>query len=144
MSARSSQPELKPTGRDVLVALAILLLAAAVALAVYLPRRQTGQLTVVISAGGEVVQRVPLEQFPAQPLTVQSDGYTLVVTRTDTASGGGSRVCRAFRLPRAGLRPHHSHLPQRPEHCVPASQGDRYPHRRCSGCRCGAGIGGAS
>lgn len=90
MSARSSQPELKPTGRDVLVALAILLLAAAVALAVYLPRRQTGQLTVVISAGGEVVQRVPLERFPAQPLTVQSDGYTLVVARTDTASGGAA------------------------------------------------------
>lgn len=87
MSSRPSQPELKPTGWDALVALAVLLLAAAVALAVYLPRRQTGELTVVISAGGDVIQRIPLEQFPHEPVTVESGGYTLAVARTDIYSG---------------------------------------------------------
>ena len=48
MSTSSSPPELKWNRFDALVALAVVLLAVAAALLFYLPRNQSGALTVVI------------------------------------------------------------------------------------------------
>ena len=63
MSTNPSQHELKFNRFDALVALIIALLAVVAALWFYLPRSQSGQLTVVISVAGEETRRVPLSDF---------------------------------------------------------------------------------
>ena len=83
MSTSSSPPELKWNRFDALVALIIALLAVAAALWFYLPRSQSGQLTVVISVAGEETRRVPLSDFTET--TVTGGGYTL---RVSTRDGG--------------------------------------------------------
>ena len=75
MSISSSPPELKWNRFDTLVALAVALLAVAAALLFYLPRNQSGALTVVIDVSGQEVRRVPLSDFTEA--TVTSRGYTL-------------------------------------------------------------------
>ena len=62
------------------------LLAVAVALWFYLPKTQSGELTVVISTGGEETERVKLNSFTET--TVTHNGYTLRIT----ADGSGVRV----------------------------------------------------
>lgn len=83
MSTNPSQHELKFNRFDALVALIIALLAVAAALWFYLPRSQSGQLTVVISVAGEETRRVPLSDFTET--TVTGGGYTL---RVSTRDGG--------------------------------------------------------
>lgn len=83
MSTNPSQHELKFNRFDALVALIIALLAVAAALWFYLPRSQSGQLTVVISVAGEETRRVPLSDFTEA--TVTGGGYTL---RVSTRDGG--------------------------------------------------------
>lgn len=83
MSTNPSQHELKFNRFDALVALLIALLAVAAALWFYLPRSQSGQLTVVISVAGEETRRVPLSDFTET--TVSGGGYTL---RVSTRDGG--------------------------------------------------------
>ena len=83
MSTNPSQHELKFNRFDALVALLIALLAVAAALWFYLPRSQSGQLTVVISVAGEETRRVPLSDFTET--TVTGGGYTL---RVSTRDGG--------------------------------------------------------
>ena len=83
MSTNPSQHELKFNRFDALVALIIALLAVAAALWFYLPRSQSGQLTVVISVAGEETRRVPLSDFTET--TVTGGGYTL---RVGTRDGG--------------------------------------------------------
>lgn len=83
MSTNPSQHELKFNRFDALVALIIALLAVAAALWFYLPRSQSGQLTVVISVAGEETRRVPLFDFTET--TVTGGGYTL---RVSTRDGG--------------------------------------------------------
>lgn len=83
MSTNPSQHELKFNRFDALVALIIALLAVAAALWFYLPRSQSGQLTVVISVAGEETRRVPLSDFTET--TVIGGGYTL---RVGTRDGG--------------------------------------------------------
>ena len=75
MSTSSSPPELKWNRFDALVALAVALLAVAAALLFYLPRNQSGALTVVIDVSGQELRRVPLSDFTET--TVTSRGYTL-------------------------------------------------------------------
>lgn len=75
MSVNSWQTETKFNRRDALVALAVALLAAAAALLFYLPKTQSGQLTVVITAGGETVCRTKLADFTEE--TVTHGSYTL-------------------------------------------------------------------
>lgn len=81
MSTNPSQHELKFNRFDALVALIIALLAVAAALWFYLPRSQSGQLTVVISVAGEETRRVPLSDFTET--TVTGGGYTLRVSSRD-------------------------------------------------------------
>lgn len=83
MSTNPSQHELKFNRFDALVALIIALLAVAAALWFYLPRSQSGQLTVVISVAGEETRRVPLSDFTET--TVTGSSYTL---RVSTRDGG--------------------------------------------------------
>ena len=83
MSTNPSQHELKFNRFDALVALIIALLAVAAALWFYLPRSQSGQLTVVISVAGEETRRVPLSDFTET--TVTGGSYTL---RVSTKDGG--------------------------------------------------------
>lgn len=83
MSTNPSQHELKFNRFDALVALIIALLAVAAALWFYLPRSQSGQLTVVISVAGEETRRVPLSDFTET--TVTGGSYTL---RVGTKDGG--------------------------------------------------------
>lgn len=83
MSTNPSQHELKFNRFDTLVALIIALLAVAAALWFYLPRSQSGQLTVVISVAGEETRRVPLSDFTET--TVTGGSYTL---RVSTRDGG--------------------------------------------------------
>ena len=83
MSTNPSQHELKFNRFDALVALIIALLAVAAALWFYLPRSQSGQLTVVISVAGEETRRVPLSDF--RETTVTGGSYTL---RVSTRDGG--------------------------------------------------------
>ena len=75
MSTNSSPPELKWNRFDALVALAVVLLAIVSALCFYLPKNQSGALTVVIDISGQEVRRVPLSDFTET--TVTSRGYTL-------------------------------------------------------------------
>lgn len=83
MSTKPSQHELKFNRFDALVALIIALLAVVAALWFYLPRSQSGQLTVVISVAGEETRRVPLSDFTET--TVTGGSYTL---RVSTRDGG--------------------------------------------------------
>ena len=82
MSTNSSPPELKWNRFDALVALAVVLLAVVSALCFYLPKNQSGALTVVIDISGQEVRRVSLSDFTEA--TVTSRGYTLHIA----AEGG--------------------------------------------------------
>ena len=78
MTTNSSRPELKFNRYDAMIAAVVALLAVAVALWFYLPKTQTGEMTVVISVGGAETQRVKLSRFAGT--TVAHNGYTLVVS----------------------------------------------------------------
>ena len=86
MTTNASRPELKFNRYDAVVAAIVALLAVAVALWFYLPKTQSGELTVVISTGGEETERVKLNSFTGA--TVTHNGYTLRIT----ADGSGVRV----------------------------------------------------
>ena len=77
MTTNSSRPELKFNRCDAVVAVVVALLAVAAALWFCLPRTQTGDLTVVISVGGQETQRTGLKDFA--PTTLSHNGYTLTV-----------------------------------------------------------------
>lgn len=78
MTTNSSRPELKFNRYDAVVAAIVALLAVAVALWFYLPKAQSGDVTVVISTGGRETQRVALKDFTGT--TVSHNGYTLTVS----------------------------------------------------------------
>lgn len=88
MTTNASRPELKFNRYDAVVAAIVALLAVAVAVALwfYLPKTQSGELTVVISTGGEETERVKLANFTET--TVTHNRYTLRIT----ADGSGVRV----------------------------------------------------
>lgn len=86
MTTNASRPELKFNRYDAVVAAIVALLAVAVALWFYLPKTQSGELTVVISTGGEETERVKLNSFTET--TVTHNGYTLRIT----ADGDGVRI----------------------------------------------------
>ena len=86
MTTNASRPELKFNRYDAVVTAIVALLAVAVALWFYLPKTQSGELTVVISTGGEETERVKLNNFTET--TVTHNGYTLHIT----ADGSGVRV----------------------------------------------------
>ena len=111
MSTSSSPPELKWNRFDALVALAVVLLAVAAALLFYLPRNQSGALTVVIDVSGQEVRRVPLSDFTET--TVTSRGYTLHIA----AEGGAVSVTVP---PRTASTPGPSPVPGSPScACLP-------------------------
>ena len=64
MSTNPLRPELKWNRFDTLVALIVALLAIVSALLFYLPRSQSGVLTVVVTVSGQEVQRTPLSNSP--------------------------------------------------------------------------------
>lgn len=86
MSTNPLHPELKWNRFDTLVALTVALLAIVSALLFYLPRSQTGVLTVVVTVSGQEVQRTPLSEFTAAD--VAHNGYTLHIA----AANGGVAV----------------------------------------------------
>ena len=85
MSTKPSSPELRPNRYDALVVLVVLALAAALAVRPFLAARapQSGALTVVVSADGQELDRLPLAQFGTH--TYANNGYTLTVTATGGA-----------------------------------------------------------
>ena len=96
MSTNSSRPELKWTRADALVALVVALLAIVSALLFYVPRTQDGQLTVVISVGGQEYSRIPLAQLPDAPTRIDGcNGYTLWLSPScnDLIGSDGIGVC---------------------------------------------------
>ena len=76
MSTKPSSPELRPNRYDALVVLVVLALAAALAVRPFLAARapQSGALTVVVSADGQELDRLPLAQFGTH--TYANNGYT--------------------------------------------------------------------
>ena len=86
MSTNPLRPELKWNRFDTLVALSVALLAIVSALLFYLPRSQTGVLTVVVTVSGQEIQRTPLSEFTAAD--VEHNGYTLHIA----AANGGVAV----------------------------------------------------
>lgn len=82
MTTNASRPELKFNRYDAVVAAIVALLAVAVALWFYLPKTQSGELTVVISTGGEETERVKLNNFTETAVT--HNGYTLRITADDS------------------------------------------------------------
>ena len=85
MSTKPSSPELRPNRYDALVVLVVLALAAALAVRPFLAARapQSGALTVVVSADGHELDRLPLAQFGTH--TYANNGYSLTVTGTGGA-----------------------------------------------------------
>lgn len=78
MSMKASPGEYRPTLWDGLVVAAVLALAVITALAVYTPRSASGTLQVVVSAGGEPLETMPLSAY-AGTHTYSHNGYTLTV-----------------------------------------------------------------
>ena len=91
MSTNPLRPELKWNRFDTLVALTVALLAIVSALLFYLPRSQTGVLTVVITVSGQEVQRTPLFEFTAAD--VAHNGYTLHIAAADGGVAVTSSDC---------------------------------------------------
>ena len=91
MSTKPSSPELRPNRYDALVVLVVLALAATLAVRPFLAARapQSGALTVVVSADGQELDRLPLAQFGTH--TYANNGYTLTVT----AAGGAVSVTQS-------------------------------------------------
>ena len=106
MSTNPLRPELKWNRFDTLVALTVALLAIVSALLFYLPRSQTGVLTVVVTVSGQEVQRTPLSDFTAAD--VAHNGYTLHIAAVDggvavTSSDCPTQDCvHTGRISRAG------------------------------------------
>ena len=86
MSTKPSSPELRPNRYDALVVLVVLALAAALAVRPFLAARAP---TVVVSADGQELDRLPLAQFGTH--TYANNGYTLTVT----AAGGAVSVTQS-------------------------------------------------
>lgn len=80
-------PELRPTGWDGLVVLAVVVLAAASAWMVWRGPAGEGNLTAVVSVDGAEVERIDLEA-DGEPRTYSHNGYTLTVNlRPDGEAG---------------------------------------------------------
>ena len=92
MSTRSS-PELRPNRYDALVVLVVLALAAVLAVRPFLAARapQSGTLTVVVSADGQELDRIPLAQFGTH--TYANGGYVLTVAAADGAVSVAQSDC---------------------------------------------------
>lgn len=91
MSTNPLRPELKWNRFDTLVALTVALLAIVSALLFYLPRSQTGVLTVVVTVSGQEIQRTPLSEFTAAD--VAHNGYTLHIAAADGGVAVTSSDC---------------------------------------------------
>ena len=106
MSTNPLRPELKWNRFDTLAALTVALLAIVSALLFYLPRSQTGVLTVVVTVSGQEIQRTPLSEFTAAD--VAHNGYTLHIAPVDggvavTSSDCPTQDCvHTGRISRAG------------------------------------------
>lgn len=79
MSTNSSQPNTRFNRCDALILALVAVLAVISALAFYVPTLgRSGELTVVISVGGQEQERIPLTQLPDAPMRIDGqDGYTL-------------------------------------------------------------------
>ena len=137
MSTKPSSPELRPNRYDALVVLVVLALAAALVVRPFLAARapQSGALTVVVSADGQELDRLPLAQFGTH--TYANNGYTLTVTAVGGAVSVPQSDCRA------GLRPLRRGLPRGAELRVPARAHRGGAGRRRRRLRPRDGLGGA-
>ena len=80
MTTNAWQPELKFNRYDAFVAVIVALLAIAAALCFYLPKTQSGAVTVVFAVGGQEQERIPLSRFPDEAKTITHNGYTLTLS----------------------------------------------------------------
>ena len=78
-----SSPELRPRIWDGAVVLAVVLLAAACALALW-GGESGGTLTAVLSVDGAEAERIPLAGLADTERVVESNGYTLHIHLTET------------------------------------------------------------
>ena len=76
-TSMKSSPELRPCLWDGLVALLVVVLAAACALAVWNRGNDAGELTAVVTVGGEETDRFVLSGTSGGDRTYSGNGYTL-------------------------------------------------------------------
>ncbi len=79
-TSMKSSPELRPCLWDGLVALLVVVLAAACALAVWNRGNDAGELTAVVTVGGEETDRFVLSGTSGGDRTYSGNGYTLRVS----------------------------------------------------------------
>ena len=72
-------PKLRPTVWDGLVVLLTIVLAVGSAFLIWGGEHEDGELTVVVSIDGEVVERWPLKEGPDEEWVYSHNGYTLKV-----------------------------------------------------------------
>ena len=99
MSTKPSSPELRPNRYDALVVLVVLALAAALAVRPFLAARapQSGALTVVVSADGQELDRLPLAQFGTHTYANNCPGQDCVHSGA-VSRAGQSIVCLPARI----------------------------------------------
>ena len=78
-------PKLRPCLWDAAVALAVVALAVFCIAVVWQQGSETESLTVVVTVDGEEALRCPLEQFSGEQQYSGGNGYTLTVSRADSA-----------------------------------------------------------
>lgn len=88
-----SSPELRPGLWDGAVVLAVVLLAAACALALWGGGTHSGALTAVISADGTETERIALTGLEDTEKVVESNGYTLRIHLTESEAWVESSDC---------------------------------------------------
>ena len=90
-------PKLRPCGWDVLIVLAVVVLALFCGVTVWgCGQDEAGELSVVISVDGEEVERCPLTKYPDMGGPYSANGYTLYVALAYTGGPDyGIRVSRS-------------------------------------------------
>lgn len=87
-------PKLRPTRWDGLVVLAVILLAGGIFASAWSGGKDSGALTVVVSADGEEIDRFSPQALSDSPRIYRNNGYTLrlVWAAAPAAGGDGVRV----------------------------------------------------
>lgn len=81
-------PALKANRWDGAIAALVVILAVVCGALIWSRTADTGELTVVVTADGQEVERVALESFPDMPQVYSGNGYTLQVSiETDGERG---------------------------------------------------------
>lgn len=127
MSLKPS-PKLHPVGWDLLVVIAVVILAVSVGIGL-LGTSESGPLTAVISADGQPEERVVLSSLTEpEERVLHSGGYTLHLVLSADGVEMTTSDC-----PTQEWCPYREDYPERTEHRVPAGPGDRHSGGRRTG-----------